>query len=169
MFFFRSDNIDYISDPDDTDELNETALFSQNPSKSQAENKSQKLMTKIITEVILGWIFKQYTNIWLLILYSQSNGVLCSFEQALVQLIYFEKKKQRSMPWNADLQIGSELKIKVSAYINVNNYHSRLKTIIYKAFLLLPRSKIAVLWHGKPELLTISLFSYQRNISWTIK
>lgn len=49
----------------------------------------------------------------------QTSGVLCSFDKALVQLIYFEKKKQRSMPWNADLQIGSELKIKVSAFINV--------------------------------------------------
>lgn len=99
MFTFRSDNLEYIIDPDDTDELNETALFIQSVAKTPDQESSQKLVTKIITE---------------------SNGALCSFEQALVQLIYFEKKKQRSMPWKVDLQIGSALKIKVSAFINVS-------------------------------------------------
>lgn len=49
----------------------------------------------------------------------QTNGVICDFEQALVQLIYFEKKKQRTMPWNVPLELGSNLKIEVSAYIQI--------------------------------------------------
>lgn len=37
----------------------------------------------------------------------------------MVQLVYFEKQKQRSVPWNCELQIGSQLEIKVSAYVYV--------------------------------------------------
>lgn len=47
------------------------------------------------------------------------NGYLCHIDLAETQLLTFEKKKSRPMPWNADLSIGPELRIKISAYVNV--------------------------------------------------
>lgn len=47
------------------------------------------------------------------------NGYLCHIDLAETQLLTFEKKKSRPMPWNADLSIGSELRIKISAYVSV--------------------------------------------------
>lgn len=54
----------------------------------------------------------------------QNNSALTDFDLALFQLIYFEKKTQRSAPWNCKLEIGSRLRINVTAYIHVKDTSS---------------------------------------------
>lgn len=54
----------------------------------------------------------------------QKNSALTDFDQALFQLIYFEKKMQRSAPWNCKLEIGSRLRINVTAYIYIKDTSS---------------------------------------------
>lgn len=49
-----------------------------------------------------------------------TNGVLCSLEEAVSKLIYIDKKHRRRMPWNCDLTIGSKLAIKISTFIYVS-------------------------------------------------
>lgn len=66
---------------------------------SAAEKHSKQIMTQLVRE---------------------TDGVICDFDEALVQLIYFEKKKQKTMGWNAQLEIGSQLKINITAYIQVS-------------------------------------------------
>ena len=46
---------------------------------------------------------------------------MCSFEEALPQLIMFEKRTQGSANWNAMLDIGEELKIPITGRIKVSN------------------------------------------------
>lgn len=47
--------------------------------------------------------------------------MICDFDQALVQLINFEKKKQRTMAWNSTLEYGTKMKMHISAYIQVHS------------------------------------------------
>lgn len=42
--------------------------------------------------------------------------------EALAAVSAFNKKKKTSMPWNADLMIGSSHKIPISAYKLVSSY-----------------------------------------------
>lgn len=67
-------------------------------SQSQAQNGSQKLFNDVVTKC---------------------GGYLCHVDLAENQLLTFQKKKSRAMPWNATLTIGSQLKINVSAYVSV--------------------------------------------------
>ncbi|KAG8178609.1 hypothetical protein JTE90_014200 [Oedothorax gibbosus] len=48
------------------------------------------------------------------------NGESYSFSEAIPALIYFQKKKVQSLPWNANLDIGTNLTIPISAYTKVN-------------------------------------------------
>ncbi|GBN50899.1 X-ray repair cross-complementing protein 5 [Araneus ventricosus] len=48
------------------------------------------------------------------------NGESYSFEEAIPALIYYQKKKVQALPWNANLDIGTNLTIPISAYIKVN-------------------------------------------------
>ncbi|GFT41942.1 x-ray repair cross-complementing protein 5 [Nephila pilipes] len=48
------------------------------------------------------------------------NGESYSFEEAIPALIYYQKKKVQALPWNANLDIGTNLSIPISAYIKVN-------------------------------------------------
>lgn len=59
-------------------------------------------------------------------LIEQCDGVMWSFSEAIPQLIYFDKKQRRRMPWNCDLEIGQSFFIKIAAYI----YVSETKRII---------------------------------------
>lgn len=70
----------------------------------------------------------------------QTDGALCCFEEAMVQLVYYEKKQQRSMPWHCDLNIGSKLDIKVSVYVNVSKV-SVVVAVQFDHIKLLIRSK----------------------------
>lgn len=56
--------------------------------------------------------------------FCQTKTLLTDFDQALYQLIYFEKKKQRAMPWHCKLEIGSRLRINVSAYVHIKDMSS---------------------------------------------
>lgn len=58
------------------------------------------------------------------------NATLCHIDYVESQLLHFQKKATRSMPWNVDLKIGSELTINVSAYVYVQEekYFSSFKT-----------------------------------------
>ncbi|KFM64580.1 X-ray repair cross-complementing protein 5, partial [Stegodyphus mimosarum] len=48
------------------------------------------------------------------------NGEAYTFSEALPALIYYQKKKVQPQPWNANLDIGTNLTIPISAYIKVN-------------------------------------------------
>lgn len=50
----------------------------------------------------------------------QTDGALCSFDEAIQQLVYYEQKQKRRMPWNCDLEISKLLQIKIAAYIYVS-------------------------------------------------
>lgn len=92
----RTTNVIY--EMDDSNK-NENATFSQMPEKTKNRQKGESLIKTILCE---------------------SNGVLCSFEEAMVKLLYLEKRNKRRLPWNADLTIGSTFSIKIAAYIYVS-------------------------------------------------
>lgn len=84
----------------DDSKKNENATFSQMPEKKTKDREKNESLIK----EILG----------------ESNGVLCSFEEAMAKLIYLEKRNKRRVPWNADLTIGSKFTVKIAAYISVS-------------------------------------------------
>lgn len=47
------------------------------------------------------------------------DGMLCSFEDALPQLMFYEKKNQASAAWNTTLDIGADFKIPITGRIKV--------------------------------------------------
>lgn len=80
-----------------TDHL-KSSQFSQNPTQSKLQSNSQKVFTSIINNV---------------------DGYLCHIDLAEMQLLTFQKKQKKAMPWNATLTIGSKFKILISAYVKV--------------------------------------------------
>lgn len=76
---------------------------SQGPSsqdnKSEAQAEGEKLITRIIEQV--------------------DNSVICSFEDAIAQLMYFEQKKTRPTPWKVVMDIGSTIRIPLVGYKKV--------------------------------------------------
>lgn len=93
------------------------AIFSQTINKSDHQKLGEKLALELIQKVMFMAQLTLNVNVTL---FPQTDGVLCCFEQAMVQLVYFEKQKQRSVPWNCELQIGSQLEIKCSVYVYVS-------------------------------------------------
>lgn len=87
-----------ISDCVEHSEQLKSSQFSQNPSVTNNQAYSQKLFVNVMEQV---------------------GGQLCHIDLAETQLLTFQKKKTRPMPWNATLTIGSEMKIDVSAYVSV--------------------------------------------------
>ncbi|XP_031632089.1 X-ray repair cross-complementing protein 5 [Contarinia nasturtii] len=51
----------------------------------------------------------------------ENLGVLCNISEAVETLSYVDKKKRRRTPWKAELTIGSNLEIKIAAYIYVRD------------------------------------------------
>lgn len=49
----------------------------------------------------------------------ETDGILCSFDDIMPKLIVWEKKQKRRVAWKSDLEIGSKIRIKISAYIYV--------------------------------------------------
>ncbi|XP_037024840.1 X-ray repair cross-complementing protein 5 isoform X2 [Bradysia coprophila] len=98
-------NVEYYSNPDKLDENDEMVIFSQTGNKSKHQKAGEKLAFDLIQQV---------------------NGILCSFEEAMVQLVYYEKQNQKSMPWNCELQIGSKLEIKTSVYVYTKDVSSMI-------------------------------------------
>ncbi|XP_055297280.1 X-ray repair cross-complementing protein 5 [Sitodiplosis mosellana] len=90
-------NVIYEMDQDSEDQY---ANFSQAMGKDKVQEHSERLIKQIVM---------------------QSDGVLCSIDEAAAKLIYVDKKQRRRVPWKVDLTIGSNLAIKVSAFIYVRN------------------------------------------------
>lgn len=80
-----------------TNELKNTH-FTQNPEATNTQTNSQRLFSNVIEQV---------------------GGFLAHIDVAENQLMTFDKKKTRPMPWNAIFTIGSHLKINCSAYVSV--------------------------------------------------
>lgn len=94
-------NIELIAFNDDIKFLSDHELFgtfSQSQVKSQSQKASEDLFARVIRE---------------------SRGNLCHIEYVEVQLLHFQKKTTRPMPWNCSLTIGSQIKIPISAFIRV--------------------------------------------------
>lgn len=83
-----SDDIRYFND----DLL---GVFSQAPTKSQQQNESEALFSRVVKE---------------------TGGFLCHIDYVEVEQLHFQKKTTKSMPWNTFLTIGSDLKIAISSY-----------------------------------------------------
>lgn len=81
------------------DSEDQYAKFSQAIGKDKMQERSEQLIMNIVT---------------------QSDSVLCSIDEATAKLIYVDKKQRRRVPWKVDLTIGSDLAIKVSAFIYVS-------------------------------------------------
>lgn len=67
--------------------------------KSREQEEGEKLIARIVSEV--------------------PKSVICSFEDAIPQLMYFEVKKTRPTPWKSELTIGSSIKIPVKAFVKI--------------------------------------------------
>lgn len=76
----------------------DTVTFSQSLEKDSTKEKSEALIMDIV---------------------KQTNGSLCNLDEAVVKLMYVDKKQKRRMPWNVDLTFGTALTIKIAAYIYV--------------------------------------------------
>lgn len=94
---YRSSNIDYMKDDHEQPEY---PVFSQTITKNSARKKSESIFMELI---------------------ERCDGTLCSFSEALPQLVYFDKKQRRRVPWNCDLEIGQNFGIKIAAYIYVSD------------------------------------------------
>ncbi|KAJ9590743.1 hypothetical protein L9F63_016259, partial [Diploptera punctata] len=81
-------------DMDDTNITNGTDKL-----KSKIELAGSHLLNKILNEV---------------------GGVICNFDEAVPQLMYFQKKNIRSQPWNIVMDIGPEIKIPVVGYKKIS-------------------------------------------------
>lgn len=88
-----------ISDCIEHKEQLKTSQFSQNPTQSDTQTNSQRLFKEVIQQV---------------------NGFLCHIDLAETQLLTFQKKSVNPMPWNSELNIGSKLKINISAYVSIS-------------------------------------------------
>ncbi|KAK3920864.1 X-ray repair cross-complementing protein 5 [Frankliniella fusca] len=64
--------------------------------KSQEQEEGEKLISRIVP-----------------------NSVICSFEDAIPQLAYFEIKKTRPTAWKAEMTIGSTIKIPVKCFLKI--------------------------------------------------
>lgn len=88
----------------DAEEDFEYPVFSQTLVKDKTRQKSESTLTKLI---------------------DQCDGTLCGFSEALPQLVYFDKKQRRRVPWNSDLEIGQNYAIKIAAYIFVSEIYNQ--------------------------------------------
>lgn len=49
----------------------------------------------------------------------ETESIFCSFDDIMPHIIISEKKTKRRMAWKADLEIGSQIRVKIAAYIYV--------------------------------------------------
>lgn len=85
----------------DEDSEDPYANFSQGLGKDKIQEKAENLIKDIVVN---------------------TDGILCSIDDAASKLSYVDKKSRKRMPWNCDLTIGSLLTIKISAYIYVSSF-----------------------------------------------
>lgn len=91
----RTTNIDYVEDGDQL----EYPVFSQSVAKDKVREKSEAILRELL---------------------ERSDGALCCFTDAIPQLVYYDKKQRRRVPWNCDLEVGQRFSIKIAAYIFVS-------------------------------------------------
>ncbi|XP_054268759.1 X-ray repair cross-complementing protein 5-like isoform X2 [Macrosteles quadrilineatus] len=68
---------------------------SENEVKSPAQRKNEAIISRIVEE---------------------TDGVTCGFDEAMVPLGRYQKIQTRAMPWNCDLQIGSNIFVPIVGY-----------------------------------------------------
>lgn len=51
---------------------------------------------------------------------NETGGVFCTFDDIIPKVIAWEKKLKRRVAWKCDLEIGTEIAIKIAAYIYVS-------------------------------------------------
>lgn len=83
----------------DANDQSDSASFSQDAGKDKIRQKNEELIIDIV---------------------KQTNGTLCSLDEAVSKLIYVDKMQRKRVPWQCDLTIGSNVAIKISAYIYVS-------------------------------------------------
>nr|CAD7589721.1 unnamed protein product [Timema genevievae] len=87
-------------------------------------------------------------------LVTQVEGIICSFEDAILQLTFYQKKNVRPTPWNVIMDIGSTIKIPVSGYLMISEGES------------LPSWKKALIADQEARLVTeVSFFNDDENQS----
>jgi hypothetical protein len=94
-------NIELIAFNDDIKFLSDQEFlgtFSQSQSKTQRQRNSEDLFARVIRE---------------------SRGNLCHIDYVEVQLLHFQKRTAKPMPWNCSLTIGSQIKLPISSFIRV--------------------------------------------------
>nr|CAD7569471.1 unnamed protein product [Timema californicum] len=91
------------------------------------------------------------------------EGIICSFEDALPQLTFYQKKSVRPTPWNVIMDIGSTIKIPVSGY-RMNDFTYCLIKISDGSSL--PSWKKALIADQEARLVTeVSFFNDDENQS----
>ncbi|XP_054721547.1 X-ray repair cross-complementing protein 5-like isoform X2 [Uloborus diversus] len=90
--------------------LGPVSYADEETSQSCSTTYSTKTPTQIKAENTIKKILKEV------------NGESYSFNDVLPALIYYQKKKVQPIPWNANLDIGTNLTIPISAYIKVNEF-----------------------------------------------
>lgn len=55
----------------------------------------------------------------IMIPFLQVDGIICSFDEAIPQLIFFQKKSAGSANWNTVLDIGPDFQIAITGKIKV--------------------------------------------------
>lgn len=88
-----------IDQPDKSNQV-EVVTFSQSVEKDVVREKNEAIIMNIV---------------------KQSNGLLCSLDEAAAKLMYVDQKQRRSMPWNCDLEIGSHVTVKIATYIYIED------------------------------------------------
>lgn len=86
---------------DQSDEHTQAAAvtFSQSTNKDEITKKSEALIMDIV---------------------KQSDGILCSLDEAAARLMYVDNQHRRRVPWNCDLLFGTTFAVKIAAYIYVS-------------------------------------------------
>lgn len=92
----KDSNFEFLAISDCVEHIDQ--LKSSQFSQKSVNSGSQKVLTQIVEE---------------------TGGFLCHIDHAESQLLTFQKKKNRTVPWNATLSIGSRLKIDISAYVSI--------------------------------------------------
>lgn len=98
VFVIVTNRTKNVVDEPSTGNQAETVTFSQAIEKDSTKEKSEALIMDIV---------------------KQTNGSLCNLDEAVVKLMYVDKKQKRRMPWNCDLTFGTAFTIKIAAYIYV--------------------------------------------------
>lgn len=102
-------------------EIKDEPGFSVKPEPSSGGSDN----TKPSKKQILNWNGKSKTTVQQAgetlaeEMVSKTDGVLCTFKDALSQLLYFEQKDKGSAYWNTTLDIGPDFKIPISGRIKV--------------------------------------------------